>query len=131
MELPNGVFFDELIKKNIFSYLPLTKFKKGVFMYPLCFFNNCNLHSSFTKPADNYHIEILRITKHFLFIKIILKDDFPPLFFKKKKKYDDIGEFIEFKECFMKGDTEISFFNYININHKFKFRHSFLLSSEI
>jgi hypothetical protein len=129
MELPNGVFFDELIKKHIFSYLPIKKFKQGVFMYPLCFFYNCNFHSSITR--DNYHIEILRITKNFLFIKIILNDDFHTLFFKKKKKYDDIGEFIEFKECFMKNYIEISFYNRININHKFKFRPSFLLSSKI
>ena len=79
-------------------------------MYPLFFYNsNNNLHSSLDKQDDYHHTEILRITKHFLFIKIILRDDYPFIFLKEKKN-DDKGVYIEFQEDFMNGDTEIFFF---------------------
>ena len=37
MELPNNIYLDDLIKKNIFSYLPITKFTKGAYTSPMFF----------------------------------------------------------------------------------------------
>jgi hypothetical protein len=37
MELPNNIYLDDLIIKIFFSYLPITKFKKGVYTSPMLF----------------------------------------------------------------------------------------------
>ena len=39
MELTNNIYFDDLIKNKISSYLPKNKFKEGKFYTPMKFYN--------------------------------------------------------------------------------------------
>ena len=39
MELTNNIYFDDIIKKKIFSYLPKNKFKEGQFYTPMNFYD--------------------------------------------------------------------------------------------
>ena len=69
MELPNNIYLDDLIKKNIFSYLPITKFKKGVYTSPMLFYDN----ETFKYTEETYEINILKITSKYLFLKLLLR----------------------------------------------------------
>ena len=39
MEISKNVYLDNLIKENIFSYLPKNRFKEGVFYSPMNFYD--------------------------------------------------------------------------------------------
>jgi len=92
MELPNNIYLDDLIKKNIFSYLPITKFTKGAYTSPMLFYDN----ETYKYTEETYEINILKNTNKYIFLKITFNEDFEDLFLKKKKKTDKQGEYIEF-----------------------------------
>jgi len=120
MELPNNIYLDDLIKKNIFSYLPITKFKKGVYTSPMLFYDN----ETFKYTEETYEINILKITSKYLFLKITFTEEFEDLFLKKKKKTDKQGEYIEFN----KKDEELILYETTKFffDSSFKFRTSYL-----
>ena len=39
MEINNNIYFDDLIKNKIFTYLPKNKFKEGQFYTPMNFYD--------------------------------------------------------------------------------------------
>jgi hypothetical protein len=120
MELPNNIYLDYLIKKNIFSYLPITKFTKGVYTSPMLFYDN----EKYKHIEETYQINILKITNKYLFLKITFNEDFEDLFLKKKKKTDKEGEYIEFN----KKDDELILYETTRFFFKSsnKFRTSYL-----
>ena len=65
MELTNNIFFDDLIKNNIFSYLPKNKFKKGQFYTPMNFYDY-ELHDS---VVEDYKFIITKIKNTLFFLK--------------------------------------------------------------
>ena len=65
MNLPNGIYFDELIKQKIFSYLQPTKFKKG-------FFKWIESYPRRNNDARKCTLEILRISYYYITIKMNL-----------------------------------------------------------
>ena len=65
MELTNNIYFDDLIKNKIFSYLPKNKFKKGQFYTPINFYDY-ELHDT---VVEDYKFIITKMTKHFNFLK--------------------------------------------------------------
>jgi hypothetical protein len=114
MELHNGIFFDELIKEEKISYLPPKKFIKGKFKWII----------KGIERSENLiiNLEILRITKHYIFIYQ------RSVYYHHKIKQDNNGQYITFNKkngLFHMGQYTQYFSNDI------KFRPSFLLSSEI
>ena len=65
MELTNNIYFDDLIKNKIFSYLPINKFKEGQFYTPMNFYDY-ELHDT---VVEDYKFIITKMTKHFIFLK--------------------------------------------------------------
>ena len=102
MELTNNIYFDDLIKNNIFSYLPKNKFKKGQFYTPMNFYDY-ELHDT---VVEDYKFIITKMTKHFIFEKNQLQPDEEPLIFKKKIKVDKEGEYIKFIDSFKINKNE-------------------------
>jgi hypothetical protein len=72
----------------------------------------------------------LKITKHFLYFKITLTEDFEELFLKKKKKQDKHGEYIDFKAGTIISviSTNMFLLNEIHIYDKFEIRLFFVIS---
>ena len=63
MKLQNNIYFDDLIKNKIFSYLPKTKFKEGQFYTPMNFYDY-ELHDT---VVEDYKFIITKMTKNFIF----------------------------------------------------------------
>jgi len=102
MEINKDIYFDNLIKNNIFSYLPKNKFKEGQFYTPMNFYD----YDECDTIVEDYTFTITKITKHFLYLKIILQPDDEPFILKKKKKSDKDGEYIKFIDSFNVNEKE-------------------------
>ena len=63
MELQNNIYFDDLIKNKIFSYLPKNKFKEGKFYTPMNLYDY-ELHDT---VVEDYKFIITKKTKYSLF----------------------------------------------------------------
>jgi hypothetical protein len=102
MEISKNIYLDNLIKENIFSYLPKNKFKEGVFYSPMNFYDN-EINDMI---IENYEFNITKITKHFLFLKIKFQPEDEEIILKKKIKRDDEGEYIIFNDCLKQKEME-------------------------
>jgi hypothetical protein len=102
MEINNNIYFDDLIKNTIFSYLPKNKFKEGQFYTPMNFYD----YELCDTVVEDYKFIITKMTKHFIFLKIQLQPDEEPLIFKKKIKIDKEGEYIKFIDSFNVNKNE-------------------------
>ena len=94
MEISKNVYLDNLIKENIFSYLPKNKFMEGIFYSPMNFYDN-ELNDMI---VENYEFNITKKTKHFLFLKIKLQPEDEEIILKKKIKKDEEGDYITFND---------------------------------
>ena len=94
MEISKNVYLDNLIKDNIFSYLPKNKFMEGIFYSPMNFYDN-ELNDMI---VENYEFNITKKTKHFLFLKIKLQPEDEEIILKKKIKKDEEGDYITFND---------------------------------
>ena len=65
MEINNNIYFDDLIKNKIFSYLPKNKFKEGQFYTPMNFYD----YELCDTVVEDYKFIITKMTKHFIFLK--------------------------------------------------------------
>jgi hypothetical protein len=102
MEISKNIYLDNLIKENIFSYLPKNKFKEGVFYSPMNFYDN-ELNDMI---VENYEFNITKKTKHFLFVKIKLQPEDEEIILKKKIKKDEEGDYITFNDSLRMNKNE-------------------------
>ena len=94
MEISKNIYLDNLIKENIFSYLPKNRFKEGIFYSPMNFYD----YEINDMIIENYEFNITKITKHFLFLKIKLQPEDEEIILKKKIKKDEEGDYITFND---------------------------------
>jgi|TARA_R110000824_G_scaffold127815_1_gene288447 hypothetical protein len=95
MEISKNIYLDNLIKENIFSYLPKNRFKEGVFYSPMNFYD----YEINDMLVENYEFNIIKKTKNYVFLKIKLQPEDDEIKIKKKIKKDAEGEYIAFNDC--------------------------------
>ena len=71
MEISKNIYLDNLIKENIFSYLPKNRFKEGVFYSPMNFYD----YEINDMLVENYEFNIIKKTKNYVFLKIKLQPE--------------------------------------------------------
>jgi len=87
------IYFDDLVKENILSFLPSKKyFKLGTFYNKMFFFDEENHKVS----EEYYSINITKITRCYVYFRVELQPDIEPFILKKKKKKDEEGEYVAF-----------------------------------
>jgi hypothetical protein len=62
MELKNNIYFDDLIKNNIFSYLPTKKIKEKQLYAPMNFYD----YELCDTVVEDYKLIITKMTKYFI-----------------------------------------------------------------
>jgi hypothetical protein len=95
MEISKNIYLDNLIKENIFSYLPKNRFKEGVFYSPMNFYD----YEINDMLVENYEFNIIKKTKNYIYLIIKFQPEDDEIKLKKKIKKDDEGEYITFNDC--------------------------------
>ena len=88
-------YFDDLVKDNILSFIPTKEYLKvGQFYNKMFFFDD----ETFRISEEYYSINIMKITKCYIYFLVDLQPDLDPFILQKKKKKDDKGEYVKFIE---------------------------------
>jgi len=123
---PKEIYFDDLVKGNILSFLPsLNDFKLGTFYNKMFFFDD----ETFRISEEYYTITITKITKCYVYFKVDLQPDIEPFELKKKIKKDKEGQYVSFVlNNILKPNEKLLGMNTRFFNNSNVFRPTYLIT---